>query len=86
MRILEKKLKITSASGDPLPNPRLPPAAGGSVNKPPRYYSSVLLQTLTQFVFSAKCVLLFSKQKNIYCKCSAFVFSHFCTYFLLKTL
>jgi len=37
-----KNVKITSASVRQ--NPRLPPAAGGSAHRPPRYYSCLLLQ------------------------------------------
>jgi len=47
-----KNVKITSVSG------AWPPAAGRSAPKPPRYYSSLLLQICREFISSAKCILL----------------------------
>jgi len=54
MRIFWKKtVKIVSASGDPPPNPGLPPEAGGSAPDPravtPAYYYNIV-----EFDFSAK--------------------------------
>jgi len=37
-----KTVQTASASG--APNPRLPPAAGGSTPRPPRFYSRLLLR------------------------------------------
>jgi len=40
---LEKSCKIAAASGDPLPNPRRPPAAGESTLRPLRCYFRPLI-------------------------------------------
>jgi len=62
MRIFwEKTIKIVSASGDPPPNPRLPPAAphpDSRVVTPSYYYNFV------KFVSSAKCILFAQKRSK----------------------
>jgi len=60
----EKTGKIVSASGDPPPNPRLPPAAGGLAPRPrvvipTCYYNSI------EFVSRAKCILFRSKKNQV---------------------
>jgi len=65
MRIFwEKTVKIISASGAPLPNPRLPPAAGDS-DTDPRVVTPAYYYNFVGFVSSAKCILFSSKKKQV---------------------
>jgi len=81
-----KTVKIVSSSGAPPPNPRLPPAAGGSASDPRLvipacYYNSI------EFVSSAKCILFRSKKNQVTtANVLPLLLPHFCTYLLIQTL
>jgi len=80
MRIFwEKTVKIVSASRAEPPNPRLPPAAGGS---DPRVVIPAYYYNLVEFVSSAKCILFRSKKKQVTtANVLPLLLLHFCTYF-----
>jgi len=70
---MEKSVKIASASGALHPNPRLPPAAGGSAPSPRVVTPASYCYNFVESVSSTKCVCnLQKKKKNNYIKCSAF--------------
>jgi len=68
--IMEKSVKIVSASGAPPLNSCWPPVAVGSAPRPPRCYSLLLLPVV-EFVYSTQMrFIAYEKEKNICSKCS----------------
>jgi len=63
---LEKSCKNRFSIGGSAPEPTLPPAAGGSAPRPPRYYSSLLLQ-LFAIRFLAINVFYYNKKEQKNC-------------------